>query len=425
LTTSSKHRTAKALILFLIAIFGLIVISLGIVPLIRGPLSEPNIVYERDIVTLTHETIGRVRIIVVTEDEAFVVKGNAQFIVMVFLYKGVWTNNETIPVQIGIIDLQGNVLELINAIGGRQSEPEIYYYWGKTWFHFDSEGFIGVKLFIDSSKARDVKNVYGTSEGTTDFSFPAIVNIRPYSYLDQRRGEYQTRSLAFVVLGLSIISVIPAFDRLIDSWDEILEMVQRKSLRLAGSFGIISPILTFILIGLAISQASSWFSWTGNALSDLGVHEVSAALFNVGLIIGGILNTIFAFGVIQFYRNQTVGKDGAFFLLLAGIFLTSIGVFPENSPNNIHYIVSVAFFSTLSMSFLIQAVALIQTPANRRLGILTLIIALTTIIPWAIWLPLKPYQGVAIPELISTLAAATWSITMGIRMLQETRSMSA
>lgn len=184
-----------------------------------------------------------------------------------------------------------------------------------------------------------------------------------------------------------------------------------------GLFGMASPIMTLILMGLAISQAS-WFSWTGNALSDLGVHEESAVLFNSGLIIGGILNTIFAFGVMRFYQNQTIGKDGTFFLLLAGIFLASIGIFPETAPNNIHYIVSVAFFAAFPMSLLIQSVTLLRRPKNRKLGIFTFAIAIIAIIPWAIWIPLKLYEGVAIPELISTIAAATWSIIMGLTLLR-------
>jgi hypothetical protein len=76
---------------------------------------------------------------------------------------------------------------------------------------------MGVRLLFDSTSFRELENIYGTSEQTTVFSLPAIVNVRPASYLDQRRGEYQTRSLAFVVLGLSIISTITAFDRLLDS----------------------------------------------------------------------------------------------------------------------------------------------------------------------------------------------------------------
>ena len=182
-------------------------------------------------------------------------------------------------------------------------------------------------------------------------------------------------------------------------------------------FGIISPILTLTLIFLAISEAP-WFSWTANALSDLGVHAESSALFNSGLIIGGILNIIFAFGVLRFYQNRTIGKAGTLFLILAGIFLASIGIFPETTPNNIHYIVSVGFFSTLPLSLFIQSTALISTNTHRKLGTFTLLIAVIAIIPWAIWTPLKPYEGVAIPELISALAAATWSIIIGAILLK-------
>jgi hypothetical membrane protein len=183
--------------------------------------------------------------------------------------------------------------------------------------------------------------------------------------------------------------------------------------------GLISPIVTFIFINLAIFQASSWFSWTGNALSDLGVHEESAILFNSGLIIGGILTIIFAFGVMHFYQNQTVGRDGTFFLLLAGIFLASIGIFPETAPNNIHYIVSVAFFAMFPMSLLIQSIALLSISAHKKLGAFTLIMAIIAVMPWAIWFTLRPYRGVAIPELVSALAAATWSIAMASTLLRE------
>lgn len=189
-------------------------------------------------------------------------------------------------------------------------------------------------------------------------------------------------------------------------------------MKLAGFFGVISPVLTFILIGLAISQAS-WFSWTENALSDLGVHAESATLFNGGLILGGTLTMVFAFGMTRFYGTQAVGRGGAFFLVLAGTFLASIGVFPETAPNNIHYIVSVAFFSMLPLSLLFQSVALLQKPQNRTLGAFTLIIALITLISWAIWIPLKPYTGVAIPELVSAMAAAVWSITLGIKLMRQ------
>jgi len=210
-------------------------------------------------------------------------------------------------------------------------------------------------------------------------------------------------------------------ERIDFSSHEVLALSGSKSsvwFRVSSVLGIIGPVFTFILIFSAISQAP-WFTWTGNALSDLGVHEESALLFNSGLIIGGILDVVFAFGVMRFYQNRRIGRDGAFFLLLASIFLTSIGIFPETTPNNIHFIVSVAFFAMFPVSLLIQSAAMLAMPTHKKLGAFTIIMAIVAIIPWTIWIPLKPYRGVAIPELVSALAAATWSIVMSSTLLKE------
>jgi len=187
---------------------------------------------------------------------------------------------------------------------------------------------------------------------------------------------------------------------------------------MVGVFGVLSPVLAFVLIGLAISRAS-WFSWSENALSDLGVHDESALLFNSGLILSGILTVIFAFGVIRFYGTKAVGRSGAFFLLLAGVFLAAIGVFPETTPNNIHYIVSVAFFAAFPLSLFIQTAALIPSTESRNLGVFTLVMAIIALSSWVIWTALKPYRGVAIPELVSAIAAALWSITMGVKLIRQ------
>ncbi|MGQ9565715.1 MAG: DUF998 domain-containing protein [Candidatus Bathyarchaeales archaeon] len=194
-------------------------------------------------------------------------------------------------------------------------------------------------------------------------------------------------------------------------------MSKKSFNKMAGVFGVASPVLAFVLIGLAISRAA-WFTWTGNALSDLGVHEESAWLFNSGLFLSGILTVIFAFGVIRFYGTKAAGRSGAFFLLLAGVFLAAIGVFPETAPNNIHYIVSVAFFSALPLSLFLQSLTLITSTAGRSLGTFTLVMAIIALLPWVIWTAFKPYSGVAIPELVSAIAAALWSITMGIKLMR-------
>jgi hypothetical membrane protein len=83
------------------------------------------------------------------------------------------------------------------------------------------------------------------------------------------------------------------------SWCETLKLAEFKdvSLKAAGLCGVATPIIVLPLILLSISY-SPWFSWTRNALSDLGVHE-AAILFNSSLMIGGVLALAFAFGLMQ------------------------------------------------------------------------------------------------------------------------------
>jgi hypothetical protein len=233
-----NHEFSKAVFLTSVAVVGLFIsIVFGVVPLMRGPPAESPIDYETNLVTRTAEKIGFVSVIVLTEDNAFAVGANAQFLVMVYLYTGTtWANNETISTIVQIIDSQGIILDSNNATGGRQqfahygnvTTPDIYYYWCKFWYYFDSEGFMGVRLIFDSPTLREFEKTQGTSEQTTVFSFPDIVNVRPASYLGQQRSEYQTEYLAVVVLGVSIISTIPALDRLADSLKQHSEKEENK-----------------------------------------------------------------------------------------------------------------------------------------------------------------------------------------------------
>jgi hypothetical membrane protein len=172
--------------------------------------------------------------------------------------------------------------------------------------------------------------------------------------------------------------------------------------------------MAFILISLAI-LVSPWWTWTENALSDLGVDGINALLFNSGLILGAILFFIFILGGLKrFFQNQTVGRIGVFFLLLVAVFLFLIGVFPEPTPYRLHIIVSVGFFATLVLSLLILATAMLRIPSERKLGAFTLLLAIIALLPWVV--P-NPWEGVAIPELIAALAGTAWSVTMSIRLL--------
>jgi hypothetical membrane protein len=186
-------------------------------------------------------------------------------------------------------------------------------------------------------------------------------------------------------------------------------------LRLAGICGIISPLLIFSLIFLAINSYES-FNWELNALSDLGVILGNTAdFFNYGLVAGGLLSLIFAVGLFLILDKKKLGRISLYFFILTCCFLITIGLFPENMKP-IHYIVSVAFFLLLPISlFLISS----SFYFDRQLfwAFFTVLIAIIVAIPWILNFSTSFFRAVSIPETISGLAVSIWTIILGLKMI--------
>jgi hypothetical membrane protein len=198
--------------------------------------------------------------------------------------------------------------------------------------------------------------------------------------------------------------------RVLSSWKQATTL---RNLRIAGVCGVLTPIIVLTLILLAIYY-SPWFSWTENALSDLGVQGTAAILFNSSLVVGGVLTVIFAIGLREILLNKTSGRIGTLIFILDAAMLCAIGIFPETA-GNVHLYVSVAFFVLLPMSLFLNGVAMMQRPSERKLGLFTIIAGIVAATVWML-----PWRAVAIPEIISALAVSVWSIVLGIRLFTQT-----
>ena len=184
-------------------------------------------------------------------------------------------------------------------------------------------------------------------------------------------------------------------------------LARKKWLGLAGLCGVATPAVALSFIFLAISL-SPWFSWTANALSDLGVGE-AAWVFNSGLMAGGILTMVFAAGLLVAFGGRALGRVGAVLLFLDAIALLGIGVFSE-AAGDIHSYFSVAFFVLLPLSlFLLGADAVMV--GSKKFGSFTIVDGALVILPWAFG-----WDGVAIPEAISALVASIWIMAEGVRL---------
>lgn len=180
-------------------------------------------------------------------------------------------------------------------------------------------------------------------------------------------------------------------------------------MRFSGLFGILSPLVGFSTVFCAI-RVSPWFDWSRNALSDLGVSGLSALIFNSGLVITGMLLIIFYLGLRE-YVNRSIGKLGSYIFLASSLFLSFIGVFNERF-GIIHFYVSVGFFVSLIFYLLVFGFYFLSEK-SIPFGIISLIAGIIGIFVWSL-----PWDGIAIPEAVSSLAAGFWSSALGVRMMR-------
>ena len=187
---------------------------------------------------------------------------------------------------------------------------------------------------------------------------------------------------------------------------------------IGAAAGIAAPLLAFTCILTAIASYPA-FSWTNNALSDLGVIPgITSLLFNFGLIISGFLSFTFAvLGLYVFLRASWAGKIGTAVFAAANLALMSIGIFNENfSPT--HYLVSVAFFTLVPISLFILSCAF-WLRYQRGMAVFTVLSGILAALPWLL-LAFNYIPNVAVPEFLSGLAVSAWAVMIAKKMLNPT-----
>jgi len=162
----------------------------------------------------------------------------------------------------------------------------------------------------------------------------------------------------------------------------------------ASVLGLLIPYVC-IFTSIALSP---WFSWSKNALSDLG-HSVKsdvAPIFNLGLVIGGILIYQYSISLTNYSKMLT-----HYFLALSAFLLVLIGVFDE-IYGLIHFIVSSAFFITVLLTTLIYVYE-----KKSKIAIAAFIIGVCS---WAVY-GLRVFEiGVFVPEILSAFAVTSWIV---------------
>lgn len=181
---------------------------------------------------------------------------------------------------------------------------------------------------------------------------------------------------------------------------------------LAAISGILLPFLTLLVLVGSLPYAP-WFSWTENAISDLGRPEYGLLFFNYGLILIGFLMLIFSIGLNLHLKKERVGPT---IFSLSALYLIGVGVFPLPSIN--HVDLSGLFFIAFPIGFFVMGVRLFKRPDDvlRRIGFEALVI---TAIAAGSSVFLLVFSGIAIPEVFVLFPGFLWCARYGVYLLSE------
>ena len=155
-------------------------------------------------------------------------------------------------------------------------------------------------------------------------------------------------------------------------------------------------------------------------MSVLGVSGSATTLFNAGLIVTGVLGTIFAIGLGRsLLFNGLLGRLGVANLILSSAALSAMGIFPR-SHDVPHNVSSLVFFLLISLAILLIGIKL-MTLSQKRWGMLSLTVVILVnvfqLVPW-------PWNGGAIPQLLSVLPWSLWTISFSFRLLMNPKPTS-
>ncbi len=195
-------------------------------------------------------------------------------------------------------------------------------------------------------------------------------------------------------------------------------MASLVSPRLGALAGLAGFSLWMILYAVAaVAMASGrGYSITGNYLSDLGNPRTAAApwAFNAADIIAGLAAIPFGFALGSAIGGR-VGRLLQVLVVVAGIALTFIGIFPEESPYDLHGRFSTAFFLLLTVSLGVLTVPALRSPVLRPVGgwvtavafVFNVVLVLTTVLNLA-----APQLG----EHLGVFAALAWQLSTSLHL---------
>jgi len=198
-----------------------------------------------------------------------------------------------------------------------------------------------------------------------------------------------------------------------------ISLEHRGSPKWYAYLGIAAVVISYASISISILR-SPWFSWTNNALSDLGntsdprnLADGVALIFDSSLIISGVLTTIFSILLLRTEHFSWRYGIWTIPLSVASVDLILIGIFNESFGER-HYVVSIIFFFVTAVTLLIFAYVSFPL-GSPKIGAIALVLG---VLCASVWIARWPWSGVAIQETITSLASAVFVVLISLSRIR-------
>ncbi|WP_457741917.1 DUF998 domain-containing protein [Thermococcus sp.] len=173
------------------------------------------------------------------------------------------------------------------------------------------------------------------------------------------------------------------------------------STRLASYIALSLPIIFIVGLSLVI-HANPWFSFTDNALSDMGSLKNPNRWFFNGFLM--------FFAVIAMIPSLVAFKKGLSYLMpFAIVFLFLVGVFPEELP---YHTPSAVLFYVLALTDI--AIIGIKLGRENPINYLWSLLSVAVFLTMLYLIKARVFKGLAIPELIGAFFILAWFVYLGI-----------
>ena len=194
-------------------------------------------------------------------------------------------------------------------------------------------------------------------------------------------------------------------------------MSPASRLQTSVAAGLASVVTTNVAI-LSAVVASPSFSWSENALSNLGqpgtavATPVTTALFNGGLVLGGVLGVGFTVALWAVADNH-VQRLAVPPFVGAMVAMAGVGVFPQSQPLHAPAAIGLYLLSMVAMSF--DGTGALIAGVVRR-GAATLALVVVHVGVWWWWSTGGPIlrAGLAVPEIAGALVITGWVVLVAL-----------